>query len=397
VTKVQLTKCVSLPDLKAVERYRKVPELGPAILFFSGGSALKRVSRKLIEYTHNSIHIITPFDSGGSSAILRKEFGMLSIGDIRNRIMALADQSYTGNPEIYKLFAYRFPKDVTNADLQKRMQEMIDGKHPLVAAVIDPLRKIIRNHLQYFADGASSSFDLRGASIGNVILTGGYLNNRHQIDPVIYLFSKLVEARGTVRPVLNCDYQLAARLSTGEVIVGQHLITAKETEPLKSKIEELYLVKSFSDHSRVNPEIRDKMKSLIRQAELICYPPGSFYSSVISNFLPGGVADAIAASPAIKVYIPNLGNDPEQTGIDIKGSVNILIEYLQRGCAAAADVAKLLNFVIIDSEHLDSELLIKLRTVEEFGIQVLDTRLADKEHPDLHDPQKVAEVLLSLT
>ena len=88
---VQILKTIQIPDLVKIERYRKVPELGPKILFFSGGSALKDLSTKLINYTHNSIHIITSFDSGGSSAKLRDTFHMPSVGDLRNRLMALAD------------------------------------------------------------------------------------------------------------------------------------------------------------------------------------------------------------------------------------------------------------------------------------------------------------------
>jgi len=36
-----------LPDPARVERCRRLPELGPSILFLSGGSALRGLSRKL--------------------------------------------------------------------------------------------------------------------------------------------------------------------------------------------------------------------------------------------------------------------------------------------------------------------------------------------------------------
>ncbi|MBL0700813.1 MAG: YvcK family protein, partial [Desulfosarcina sp.] len=78
-----------LPNSVKLARYTKAPELGPRLLFFSGGSALRHLSSTLTKYTYNSIHLITPFDSGGSSATLRRAFKMLAIGDIRNRLMAL--------------------------------------------------------------------------------------------------------------------------------------------------------------------------------------------------------------------------------------------------------------------------------------------------------------------
>jgi hypothetical protein len=50
----------------------QVPDLGPRILFFSGGSALRRLSEKLVDYTHNSIHLIT--------RSIRRQFGGLAQG-----------------------------------------------------------------------------------------------------------------------------------------------------------------------------------------------------------------------------------------------------------------------------------------------------------------------------
>ena len=83
-----------------IEEARRAPEKGPAILFFSGGTASRQLSRELIHYSHNSIHVITTFDSGGSSAELRRAFGMPAVGDLRNRLLALADRSPSGNAEV---------------------------------------------------------------------------------------------------------------------------------------------------------------------------------------------------------------------------------------------------------------------------------------------------------
>src|SRR6056297_3176333 len=98
-----------IPNRTRMDRYRQDPAQGPKILFFSGGSALRAVSQRLIEYTYNSVHIITPFDSGGSSAMLRQAFGMPAVGDIRNRLMALTDERVQGNDAVFNLFAHRLP------------------------------------------------------------------------------------------------------------------------------------------------------------------------------------------------------------------------------------------------------------------------------------------------
>ena len=44
------------------------PDGGSRILFFSGGTALAPVAAELSRHTRNAVHVITTFDSGGSSA-----------------------------------------------------------------------------------------------------------------------------------------------------------------------------------------------------------------------------------------------------------------------------------------------------------------------------------------
>ena len=188
----RVTRGARIPDALRVARAKRLPELGPRILFFSGGSALRKPSRVLKQYTHNSIHLITPFDSGGSSARLREAFGMLSVGDLRNRLLALADETLRGNPEIYRFFSFRFQRDQDNTELGRELQEMCSGRHDLVAAIPSPLRRIVQTHLRHFIECMPPDFDLRGASVGNLVLASGYLHNEGDIDSVLFMFSKLV-------------------------------------------------------------------------------------------------------------------------------------------------------------------------------------------------------------
>ena len=171
---IYIKKRVLLPDPVKTALFQRCPDLGPGILFFSGGTALRKTSAQLVRYTHNSIHIITPFDSGGSSAKLRSAFRMPAIGDVRNRLLALADRSLHGNPQILALFSHRFPLDGDQKALFAELLQMIRGTHPLVSCIPDPMRKIIRHHLLRFSENMPPGFDLTKASIGNLILTGGY-------------------------------------------------------------------------------------------------------------------------------------------------------------------------------------------------------------------------------
>lgn len=326
--RITVRRSVTVPDRIKAARYEKAPELGPRILFFSGGTALKRVSKALIRYTHHSYHLITPFDSGGSSAHIRKAFQMLSIGDLRNRLMALADQSIKGNPDIYALFAYRLPMDQRSDHLLKKLQNMADGWDSLIDEVPIPMRDIICNHLKIFLHFMPDDFDLRGANMGNLVLTAGYLNNNRQIDTVLYLFSRLIEARGHVRPVVTDNLHLGAQLSNGSIIIGQDKITAGFARQEKSPTKSLFLSASHDRPDRVGVDISGETRDVILGAEVICYPMGSFFTSVIANLLPRGVGSAVAANRCPKVYVPNTLADVEQFGLSLSDAVQAICDCL---------------------------------------------------------------------
>lgn len=397
--RVRVTKDVLVPNGLKVARIQRAPELGPRILFFSGGSALKKLSRTLKQYTYNSIHLITPFDSGGSSAKLREAFGMLAVGDLRNRLMALADESALGNPEIYELFSYRFPDDGDVLDLGRQLHRMCKGTHPLVAAVQPPMRQLIITPLSFFAQKMPPGFDLRKASIGNLILAGGYLQHDRDINSVIYLFSKLVAVRGLVRPIVDADLHLAAELDNGTRVVGQHLLTGKEVAPLEEPVRDLGLVRSLDGDEPAEVDLEREVAHLIRDADLICYPMGSFYSSLLANLLPKGVGRAIAAAHCPKVYVPNTGLDPEQQGMDMAEAVRRIIEVVRRDAGATTPVSDILNLVLVDLEsgayagELTAE---EVARVEDLGVSVVDLSLVSAHKPPNHDPVALTEALISL-
>jgi len=392
---LRITRTVTLPDPVRINRYHKAPELGPRILFFSGGSALDTLSSKLKNFTHNSIHLVTPFDSGGSSAKLRQAFEMPAIGDLRSRMMALADETITGHPEVYRLFTYRLPVDKTQKVLRQQLADMADGKNPRVMDISNPMRRLIRNLLGYFIDQMPDDFDLRGASIGNLVLAGGYLNNHRHLDPIIFLFSKLVSVQGTVRAIVNSNLHLVAELENGDTIIGQHRLTGKEVGPIKSPVERLAYSSHPDSKEPATAAIRKKVRKLICSADLICFPPGSFYSSLIANLLPEGVCEAIATNENPKVFIPNLGTDPEQFGMSLKDTLNTLLNYLQQGVPDAAP-NQLLNFLLIDSRNGSYSDAVP-GNLKKKGIEVIDTELITPESAPYYDPVQLTNTLLSLT
>ena len=393
---ITVTRKVSVPDPERVERYRRFPETGPKMLFFSGGTAMNRFSRILKRFTHNSIHLLTPFDSGGSSAKLREAFGMLAVGDIRSRLIALADESVAGSPEAYRLANYRLPKESSEDLLLQEFDDIVKGRHPLSAALPKPLGDLIRLQLDLFQQTMPANFDLRGASIGNLILTGGYFNYQHQLEPILFLFSKLLTVKGTVLPITEDSAHLVAELATGEEVIGQHLITGKEVDEIKSPIVNVSLSSCNQKNLPVAVKVTEKISGNIMSADLICYPPGSFYSSIIANLLPEGVGRSIVSNICPKVYVPNMGEDPEQLGMSILDQVNAILYYLRLDAGEDTAVSDLLNIVLIDSDaakHFDP---LELSKIEALGIRILKTQLVSSGSYPFYNKHKLADALLSL-
>ena len=393
LSEITITRAVRLPDPFRVERFLSDPKLGPRLLFFSGGSALNGVAQCLKRYTHNSIHLVTPFDSGGSSQGLRVAFNMPAIGDLRSRLMALADETVLGHPDVFRLFTHRFAKEAVPAELGTQLEAMIAGSHPLVEAIEQPMRTLIQNQLGMFHAARPKNFDLRGASIGNLILAGGYLNQSQQLEPIIFLVAKLVGVQGTVRAVTDANLHLGADLQNGETVIGQHLLTGKEHAPLSVPIRDLFLNRDLSGRAPVPARFPDRNRSLMQSADLICYAPGSFYTSLIANLLPEGVGEAIAARTVPKVYVPGIGADPETGSMTVTDKVATLLAYLRRDAGDGCPADKLLNFVIVDRTVPESE----TGGCEAHGVRVVRLDLVSKASAPYYDPAPLCEALVSLT
>ena len=201
------------------------PHEGPRILFLSGGSALRDLSRVITRYTHRSTHLITPFDSGGSSAPLRRAFGMLSVGDLRNRLLALADDGSSGAAEARACFGHRFDLEGPRQAANDQLRELIAGREPRIAGLPAAQRDFGQETLRVFFRAMPADFDLRGASVGNLVLTGAYLPERN-IHHALARFGEALGVEGEVLPSSEDDLHLAARLADGTTVAMPSLDVA---------------------------------------------------------------------------------------------------------------------------------------------------------------------------
>ena len=372
------------------------PQAGPRILFLSGGSALRELSRVLPRYTHNSTHLITPFDSGGSSASLREAFGMLSVGDLRNRLLALADD---GSPEAAAAracFGHRFDAAGEPRGAADALRALVAGTDPRIAELPAAQKAFGCETLGTFAKRMPADFDLRGASVGNLALTGAYLPHR-DIRRALARFGEVLGVRGEVLPTSEENLHLAARLTDGSTVVGQHRLTGKEHPPLAAPIEEIHLVAGLEGTAQVHPPASTAATARIGEADLICLPMGSFYSSVVCNLLPEGIGRAIADAPCPKVYVPNTGHDPEMPGVDAARATAQLLHALRADAGETTPAERLIDRVLLDRCPDVYDAPPELSLLDRLGVAYSAIPLVRDDGQGRVDGQRLSEILVSLS
>ena len=205
----------------------------------------------------------------------------------------------------------------------------------------------------------------------------------------------MLRTRGLVRPIVEDSVHLAVRLASGAVIIGQHKFTGKETARIASPITDVWLTASENSPEPASVAITPPTADLIRLADGICYPVGSFYSSLVANLLPQGVGRAVADNPGPKIFVPNLGADPELFG----HSPAIQVERLLRPLLADAPGATprdLLSCVLVDAERGRYPGGIPGRLLQDLGVRLVSLPLVAGNDSPLADARLLAKALLLL-
>ncbi|MGI6200140.1 MAG: gluconeogenesis factor YvcK family protein [Christensenellales bacterium] len=244
---------------------------GPKVVAIGGGTGLSALLRGLKGFTENITAVVTVADDGGSSGRLRKEMGVIPPGDIRNCIMALAD----AEPVMDKLMQYRFK----------------DG-------------------------------DLSGQSLGNLLIAAlSDMNDGGFMEAVTNL-SEVLAVTGRVLPVSLSNIVLHAQLRDGTVVSGESAIPKMKLE----KDSQIYRTFITPEDAKPLPEVLQA----IAEADLIVMGPGSLYTSIIPNLLVKGVAEAIGASKALRVYVGNIMTQPGETdGYTLADHVHAITKHGQ--------------------------------------------------------------------
>lgn len=335
-----------LPDeTELVERMWSQRRLGSGlkVVALGGGTGLSSLLRGLKRYTTNITAIVVVSDDGGSSGRLQKELPSLSLppGDIRNCLAALADEE----PLMTQLLQYRF--------------------------------------------SAQNAPDLAGHSLGNLLIAA-LEDITGDFEEAIRETSRVLAIRGKVLPPTLDSVRLCAHLKDGRNICGESSISQSGG----GLVDYVYL-------DPAAPEPLQEALDAIAAADLIVIGPGSLYTSVIPNLLVPHLAETVAASQAIRVFVCNVMTQPGET--DGMASATAHIEALQRHVEQ-----RVFDYVVVNSRRPHRELeqrykaegaefvASEVRQVAKMGYLPVEAPLLAEEGFARHNSDDLAKLLVGL-
>jgi len=319
------------------------------VVAIGGGTGLSTVLRGLKHHVEEvarpaSLHptitrltaVVTVTDEGGSSGRLRRELRILPPGDIRNCLVALAEDEKL----MTQLFNYRF----------------------------------------------ASGHGLKGHSLGNLFLAA-LTHSTGDFAKAVRLSSEVLAIRGEIFPSTLSDVRLKARLRGGRVVYGESRITRT-----RLPIRQLHIVPS---RCRPLPETLEA----IATADLITLGPGSLYTSLVPNLLVHGIPEAIRRSKARKVFVCNLMTQPGETrgytaadhigALDVHGGGRLFDAVILNTRDLSLRMRR--RYAAQRAEPVVND----LQEIRELGVEPVTASLLVEDHVVRHDHVRLAQLLLT--
>jgi uncharacterized cofD-like protein len=313
------------------------------VTVIGGGTGLSNILRGLKYYPLNLSAIVTVSDDGGSSGKLSEELGVLPTGDIRNCLVALADEESL----MAKLFQYRFKEG-----------------------------------------------GLKGHSFGNLFLVamsdilGDFLLGIKET-------SKVLAIRGKVLPSTLNRVRLKAIFEDNTQIIGETAISNYK----KSRIKKIELI-SVRDEEKISatPEAVYALK----RSDIIIIGPGSLYTSIIPNLILDEIKETLKniyiKNKAKIIYICNVMTQPgETTGYKASDHLKAIIENI--GFNA-------FHYIILNNKKPKDDILKKyqesgadfvypdIENIRALNVEIISGDFISETNVVRHDPYKVSNFIV---
>lgn len=314
---------------------------GKKIVCLGGGNAMPKAVLSSLKNEPVKISVICAMlDSGGSAGRLRRDYKIVSPGDIRRAFIALANTS----PAVGDLFDYRF-----------------------------------------------ESGELAGHNFANLLITALELSSQNYkvaLNEITKLLN--ISPNHKVLPATLDKAEVCAQLEDGTVIKGETNIDVPKHDA-KLAIKKVFLRPAAKAYKAALDEIKT--------ADLIVIGPGDLYSSLAQVLLVDGMDKAICKSEAKKLYICNLLTKKGEThGFSVGDFAQEIEEFLS--CPLDYVIynnKKLPDSRIKISRKEDEKLLEMVPVSNDLDKQkFIGADIATSKGIIEHDSKKLVKVILSL-
>ncbi len=239
-----------------------VRPLNPRVVALGGGhglfaslSALRRVTRQLTA-------IVTVADDGGSSGMLRRDFGVLPPGDLRMALAALCGDDAWGTT----------------------------------------WSRVVQHR---FAGGSG----LAGHAVGNVLIVALWELLGDTVQGLDWV-GRLLGAHGRVLPMASVPLDLVAEVEGADPAHPGRISAVRGQAACASttgRVRSISLIPA-------DPPACPEAVAAIRDADWVVLGPGSWFTSVLPHLLVPELADALISTRARRLVALNLVPQPGETG-----------------------------------------------------------------------------------
>lgn len=331
----------------------------PRIVTIGGGTGAPVVTQGLLLAGYKNLSCIAAsMDSGGKTGIIRS--------DERDQVIAISDLLRT----LISL--------ISSTNHQKNIKAFID--------------------LISFTDGRQRNL---GYTIYYALLEmyqNDFIKAQKHLENLLG-----IKFDGTVIPVTTDSTNICFETKNGSVFRGESELDKQSMS--KNTITDIWLDPDV-------PATPQAIKAL-EKADFIIYCPGSLYGSVISNFLPIGIKEALASSKAQKILITNLVSNRNQTHkftlekylavfqkyTGLKKPIDIIITPNISPARFNKLYPKVAKAYALEHAHFLSWTPKEIKKITEEGIKVLTSDIISIT-PQLnrlrHDPKKLSKVIKTI-
>ncbi|RMH22915.1 MAG: uridine diphosphate-N-acetylglucosamine-binding protein YvcK [Acidobacteria bacterium] len=311
-----------------------------SVVVVGGGSGLavllRSLKREVGERVGELTAVVTVADDGGSSGRLRRDLGVLPPGDVRNCLVALADDEDL----LARLFQYRFPE----------------------------------------GEG------LAGHSFGNLFLTA-LTRVTGDFYRAILTAESILSVRGRILPATLCDVRLRAAGRSGRIYEGESAIGRSGERLVRLEM------------TPAGAEAFPPAVAALAAADLILLGPGSLYTSILPNLLIPAIRRAVRRSRAEVMLVLNLMTQPGETDdMDAVDHLEALAAHAGEGLvdtvlvnARRPTAAQLASYAEAGSRLVE----VDRAALAARGVAVVEADLLADEPLIRHDPDKLRRAVMA--